>query len=631
MINYTIATASERLELASAVPGDTATLEPSNVSYMKNETHPTDDPKGWQIPAINIGSASELFAAGDPVPGVSVNGALGTQTNADEDAAAGEDAAQVRHDPQGSIYQFYGEEGPGSPITVTINSKRYAVSTVTLSAGHNQLPSISLVIDGKVSEGGDLPTIPRRPTLAEINDVRSELMAHIYNAEVTVGLHMNIESRNDPQLVEVKEWILAGVGNTSISAAGSYSLSVLATHPLVMADTVHTTLFNNKNTQEPADFPSEKNIHLKTVAALTSYLELMVDEDNFVQSDKAGVDFSGFPDRIAKAVAVLKDKVEWRNRGGKDLPTFPNIKYRGAGDDITEYFDDMLWRLVLASSSGNHSPLNILKMFTQPDRGFGLGLDGSFSDSPVTLSPQVFWGTPTCDIYDDEISDLLCPGESSYPLAGVICPYPMQSSTNTYDFYPTSNGDERVDTCGAYIKPAQQGEVGPVYRIYLPSWLSGYPSYTANSVTRVFELEREDSYYGASDAVKSPKEYWKGYENISSAWAENRFKEMYGSGKRCTMQLRLMVSNPNFNTFKNQVLPGENVRLLSRVDGTVLFYFYILQVSHVIDAQKGLAYSNVVGAYVRPPEGIPAADISKSDVIDGLENILYGAKGGLRG
>ena len=630
MINYAIATSSELLKLAAAVPGDTATLESSNVSYMKNETLPSSDPGGWQIPAINIGSASELFAAGDAVPGVSVNGSTGTQTNASLDSASESDGSQVIHDTLDSIYQFYGEEGPGSSITVKINSKRYAVSAVTLNAGHNQLPTIALVIDGKVADSGDLPAKPRKPTLAEINDVRTELMTYIYNADVTVGLYMVIESRNDPQLIEVKEWVLAGVGNTSISRNGSYSLSVLATHPLVMADTVHTTLFNNKNIQEPAEFPSESNIHLKTVAALTSYLELMEGEDNFIQSDEAGVDFSGFPDRIAKAIAVLKDKVEWRNRGGSNLPIFPNIE-SGAGEDITEYFDDMLWRLVIASSSGNHSPLNILKMFTQPDRGFGLGLDGSFSDSPITLSPQVFWGEPTCDIYDDEISDLLCPGESSYPIAGVICPYPMQSSANSYDFYPTSNGDERVDTCGAYIKPAQQGEVGPVYRIYLPSWLSGYPSYAASSSTRIFEVDRGSSYYGAADEVQDADQYWEGYESISSAWAENRFKELYGSGKRCTMQLRLMVNNPNFNTFKNQVLPGENVRLLSRVDGTVLFYFYILQVSHVIDAQKGTAYSNVIGAYIRPPEGIPAADISESDVEDGLENILYGAKGGLRG
>ena len=624
MAEFTVQNTSDLTTLSGALAGDIATVESNRLTYMKNEDIPPSQPLGWQVPAINIEDAVQLFRQGSYVPGVSVNGFTGTPSNSDVDNPP--NGADPRDE---AVYQFYGASGPTSEIQVNIDGKNYSVSSMKFASAHNQIPTVLMTIDGKIADQGNIPSTPRRPTLAELNEVRSELMKFIYNDSVTVSLNFTVRSNNDEQVIDIKEWIIAGVGTTSINARGTYSVSVLASHSLVLADSVHTTLFNSKNIQEPAEYDGAANLHLKTVNAIERYLELTEDTEIFEQTDNPVLDFSALSGRVARATSVLKDKMEWKNRGGTDLPLFPNIT-ADVGEDITEYFDDMLWRIVLSSSSGNHSPMNIIKVFTQPDRGYGVGIDGGFSDLPVVLSPQVFWGTPTCTVYDDEIVDLLLPGESSYPLAGVICPYPMQSSNDGYGYYPDSQASEKVDSVGAYIKPAEMGEVGPIYRDYLPAWISGYPNYTANNRTNIYEVDRNSTYYNAPDSVDDVDQYWVGFESMSSAWARNRFLELYGSGKRCTMQLRLMLTNPNFDTFNNQVRSGENVCVRSRETDEVMFYFYILQVEHIIDAQRSTAYTNIVGAYVRPPGGIPAAEITESDITDGLENILYGAKGGLR-
>jgi hypothetical protein len=644
--SFFVATVEEMLELSQAVPGDVATVELGNIDYMKNETNPYSVVEGWQVPAVNTAQAVANFTAGSFVAGVSVNGFTGTPRNADVDAQekktpAGEAVGQSQKGEatENPIYWFTDYSAAGnSPIrpanndvVITVNgigSTRYSVSSFKFSSAHNQLPTFTAVIDGKASVSGNIPTTPRKPTLSEINEVRNELMKYIYNADVTVAVKLGILSKGDAQFIDINEWIIAGVGNTSINARGSYSVSVVASHPLVLADTVHTTIFNSKALSEPADMDGEANLHLKTIDALTKYVELTKDAEMYEQTDGTELDFTKFARRIEKAISVLQDKMEWNNRGGTDLPLFEGVT-TAVGGDINDYFDDMLWRVVLASSNGNHSPLNIIKMFTQPDRGYAIGIDGSFDDLPVVMSPQVFWGSSTGTIYDDEIADMLSPGVSSYPIAGVICPYPMQTSVDP-TLYAEYKGYERVDSCGAYLTPAELGEVGPVHRVYLPPWISSYASYVADGADEFPEVDRNTTFYDADDEVAGSREYWKGYAELANAWAKNRFLELYGSGKRCSIQTRLMVSNPNFDTYQNYVRTGENVIIRSRLTNDVLFYFYVLQVEHVIDAQRSQAYTNIVGAYVRPPEGIPAAEVSPLDVAFGLENILYGAKGGLK-
>jgi len=617
---YTVVTTDKMLELAQAVPGDIATVEQGAVSYMKNEIAPANNILGWSIPAINIAQALSNFTNGGYVPGVAVNGSNGTPKNQKGNATPGA--------TQDTIYAFKAASGTNSNgIVLVINGVNYSVSAVTFATSHNQIPTFSAIIDGKVATSGNLPVTPRKPTLSELNEVRTELMKYIYNADVTVRLSIAAESSSDYQFVDIREWIISGVGNTSITARGSYSVSVVASHPLIMADTVHTTIFNSQSLSEPADMDAKPNLHLKTVDAIEKYIELTKDVEMYEQTNGKEIDFSKFAGRIAKATAVLKDKMEWNNRGGSDLPTFPKIS-SAIGNNITEYLDDILWRTVLSSSSGNHSPLSVIMMLTQPDAGYGVGMDGSFNDFPVVLSPQVFWGKPTGTIYDDEISDMACPGESSYPIAGVICPYPLQTSVDpSFTFNP--KGYERVDSCGAYLKPAENGEVGPVTRVYLPPWLSAYATYASNYLDEFPELDRDTTFYGGEDNIANSEEYWKEYALVTNAWAKNRFLELYSSGKRCSLQTRLMINNPNFETFENALRTGETVCVKSRITDEVLFYFFVLEITHVIDVQQSAAYTNIVGAYVRPPGGIPAAEISSDDVKNGIDNIIFGAKGGL--
>lgn len=618
---YTVNTIANMVELSQAKPGDVANVTQAGVAYMKNDASPPSMANGWQIPAINISQAISNFEKGLYVPGVSVNGFNGTPNNKKGSPQTGKATTST-------IYKFgTASAANGGDILLIVNGVKYSVAAVSLSTIHNQIPTFSAVIDGKAFSGGSLPIAPRKPTLSELNEVRTELMKYIYNSDVTVRLSLSAESSSDYQFIDIREWIIAGVGNASVNARGAYSISIVAAHPAIMADTVHTTIFNSKNISDPPDMSERPNLHLKTVEAIDKYVELTKDEEMYVQTDGAVIDFSKFAGRITKANAVLRDKFEWNSRGGSDLPIFPKMPST-IGKDITAYFDDILWHTVVASSNGNHSPLALLQMFTQPDAGYSIGLDGGFTDFPITMSPQVFWGKPTGTIYDDEIADMACPGESSYPVAGVICPLPMQTSVDPAHFNE-DHGDQRVDSCGAYLKPAENGEVGPVYRIYLPSWLVSYTTYISNSVEEFPELDRNITYFGAPDAITAPKEHWKDYELIASAWAKNRFLELYSSGKRCSLQTRLMINNPNFDTFENAVRTGESVAIKSRITDEVIFYFYVLEVYHVIDAQDAKAYTNIVGAYVRPPEGIPAAEISPSDVSGGIDNILYGTKGGL--
>jgi hypothetical protein len=257
--------------------------------------------------------------------------------------------------------------------------------------------------------------------LAELQEIRAKLSKFIYDYDKPVAFKLqegNIDGIT--QTVDIKEWIISGVGSTPMQASGGYAISVTVSHPLIMADVTHTNLFNSKELKEPAKIDEgADNIVKKVVATLEKYLDV-VGTDNLNVEGIEDEDWQKLKGRVKRAVAVLKDKLEWNNKGGSDLPFF-----EGSGidlsDKLSKYFDAAIWFEVFKSSEGNHSPLNTIKAFTQGL--YGVGIDGGFNDKKMLLSPEIPWGLATTIIYDDEISQVSLPAIDDLPIAGLVIPY----------------------------------------------------------------------------------------------------------------------------------------------------------------------------------------------------------------
>jgi hypothetical protein len=613
MADFVVENLQEMYELSLSASGDTSEVTDEALTYMRNEVGPYTNIDGWSVPVVPIATARSLFASGSAVPGVAVNGSAGTPKNS-SDSQSGSENNEASDD----VFQFF-KESAGDNITVTIDGDDYPVAAVEMIATHNAIPYFVLVIDGKPVSGSDTGSI-RKPDLAEIQEVRASLSKYIYDYEQPVSFKLQEGNLNGvTQTMEVKEWIISGVGSTQMGASGGYAISITVSHPLIMADVTHTNLFNAKDVKEPAKIDGGSNIKDKVVKTLEKYLETVGSDVLSVKGiEKA--DWEKLKGRVKRAVSALDDKLEWNNKGGDDLPFF-----KGSEIDLTEklskYFDTAIWHEVFKATEGNHSPLNTIKAFTQGL--YGVGMDGGFNDKPVMLSPEVPWGLATATIYDDEIAQISLPAIDDLPLAGLVIPYPSKKDGATWDVEapgPDGENEKRKDSCAFYIDPALEGQVGAIPYDSLPGWLLSYPEFAVQDYDRFDPADRKNYSIEAPISTGDTDDIAEDFEKAAKVWALNRFREYFGVGKTCNISTKL-----NIGTEWSSIYTGDNVEVKSRQTGKALFYFNVKAIKHIVSPSSSKAGTEYYGTHVRPPEGYPSAKITAGDVSGGIPNLLYNA------
>jgi hypothetical protein len=616
MADYEVETLDGLFELSQAQAGETAYVEEEDNTYMRNETGDSFSFTGWQIPVVPLDTADELFAAGDPVPGVNVNGSLGTPSN-----TADPQQGPVNNPAAKDIFQFF-RDRPGDVVYITVDGEDYPVAHLEMIATHNAIPYFVVVIDGKPLSGANsAKTSIRQPDLAELQEVRAKLSQFIYDYDKPVAFKLqegNIDGIT--QTVDIKEWIISGVGSTPMQASGGYAVSVTVSHPLIMADVTHTNLFNSKELKEPAKIDKGAgNIVKKVVATLEKYLDI-VGTSNLNVEGIEKEDWKKLKGRVKRAVAVLDDKLEWNNKGGSDLPFFEGSGLK-LSSKLSKYFDAAIWFEVFKSSEGNHSPLNTIKAFTQGL--YGVGMDGGFNDKKMLLSPEIPWGLATAVIYDDEIAQISLPAIDDLPIAGLVLPYPSKNSAGGYHFYARGKDGEnskRKDTCAFYIKPALQGQVGAIPYESLPAWLLSYPEFVAQDYGSWNPAERPNYMFNAGNSTGVKGTIRADFEKAAEQWALNRFREYLGAAKTVNISTKL-----NIGTEWSSIYTGDNVEVRSRQTDKPLFYFNVKAIKHIVSPSSSRASTEYYGTHVRPPEGYPSASITPNDVTNGIKNLLYDA------
>jgi hypothetical protein len=615
MPDYTVETLDDIFDLESSKEGETVLVQEENVTYMRNETGEYFSLTGWQIPVVPEDTANSLFTAGDPVPGVNVNGSLGTPSNTSDSQDA-----PPNNSFNDDIFQFF-RDSPGDIIYMTVDGDDYPVAMVEMISTHNAIPYFVLVIDGKPLTGSANPTgTIRRPDLGEIQEVRATLSQYIYDDTKRVAFKLQEGNfQGVTQTMEVKEWVISGVGSTQMGASGGYAISVTVSHPLILADVTHTNLFNAKDVKEPASIGKATNIVEKVVKTLEKYLDTVGSDELSVEGIDSK-DWQALKGRVKTAVSALSDKLEWNNKGGSDLPFFEgsglNLK-----DKLGNYFDTAIWHEVFKATTGNHSPLNTIKAFTQGL--YGVGMDGGFNDKKMMLSPEIPWGLATAVIYDDEISQISLPAIDDLPLAGLVIPYPSKKDAAWYDI--TARGldgenEKRKDSCAFYIKPALEGQVGAIPYDSLPAWLLSYPEYLVQDYDSFDPAKRQDYNIEASLSTGAKDDIASDFEKTAELWALNRFREYFGAGKTANISTKL-----NIGTEWSSIYTGDNVEVRSRQTDKPLFYFNVKAIKHIVSPSSSRASTEFYGTHVRPPEGYPSAKITESDVKGGIKNLLYNA------
>jgi hypothetical protein len=615
MAEYTVTEVPELFELSSSLPGDCAEVTEEALTYMRNETGPYTDISGWQIPAVALDLAKLRATSGGPVPGVNLNGFLGTPSNTSDPQQG-----PVNNPASDDIFQFF-RDRPGDIIYMTIDGDNYPVAAVEMIATHNAIPYFVLVIDGKPLESSANPkgTI-RRPDLAELQETRASLSKYIYDGDKPVSFKIQEGNiKGVTQTVEVSEWIISGVGSTQMGASGGYAISVTVSHPLILADVTHTNLFNARDVKEPAKIGKTKNIVDKVVKTLEKYLDTVGSDVLSVKGlDKK--DWKNLRGRVKKAVSALNDKLEWNNKGGSDLPYFEGsgINFK---NKIGKYFDTAIWHEVFKAADGNHTPLNTIKAFTQGL--YGVGLDGGFNDKKMMLSPEIPWGVATAVIYDDEIAQISLPAIDDLPLAGLVIPYPSKKDAGSHDIIrPGANGEneKRKDSCAFYIKPALEGQVGAIPYDSLPAWILSYPEFNVQNDDNFDPGSRKDHAFNAPLSTGSIDDIAADFEKAAELWAINRYREYFGASKTVNISTKL-----NIGTQWSSIYTGDNVEVRSRQTDKPLFYFNVKAIKHIVSPSASKASTEYYGTHVRPPEGYPTAQITPDDVKNGIKNLLYNA------
>jgi hypothetical protein len=535
------------------------------------------------------------------------------------------------------------------------------VASIKFEMANNTIPVAHLVVDPSKEAAGATPTpnenalLPKAPTLASLSDMYKTLQTKVNLKTVLVSVTGDIACNSDKQKLQLALWRLTGVGIAGLSASGSFSLTLTITHPAYDATKGGCWLPNHEDIAKVPDelLNRQTDPLVGFVEACSAYLAKAkngVDDANNgefgSEGESAGTDptLKELTDVILPsaeaAVFALALNTAWYKADGEDVPFASSS---ATASQVAAIMGRAYWPY-----TGRPS-MSVWDVFTSiVCPAFEITVNGDPSGNQLVVTPFAPWGKPVAVIYDDEIADISLPSEDADPLAAVLASYhdsTMEADWGIYVAAVTGTGEagatvKEITQGGGFLEPLKQGILGKIMVLNPPAWARDFLKYRAALVG-----EGEDSVYpldagiyisainsAASDstpaAANPNREDYTTYRKLLNVWCRQAFYRGYRYSMGVTMRVRLMITNPEFKNVPGQYLrPGITIEVRSRSADETIFYFYISAVTHVMDSQNAQAYTTVQGSYLRADEQILDTVLSEEQLVNGIENALYGSTG----
>ena len=150
-------------------------------------------------------------------------------------------------------------------VDASVSGQRLDVNGFTITLGVNAIPSIELQC-APSKAGNKTPLKPnvKRPRISDFSDLYRDLAVKAEGLNQTGQVYINIkDDLGHTDSINLKGWILAGAGLSSVSASAAPYLSVILQHPIckltkvgsiyeIPKSMIHDEM--NKATKDAGDF-----------------------------------------------------------------------------------------------------------------------------------------------------------------------------------------------------------------------------------------------------------------------------------------------------------------------------------------------------------------------------------------
>ena len=480
----------------------------------------------------------------------------------------------------------------------TVAGKKLDVCGANIVLGVNEISRIELMVP-PTEASNSTPLKPNvfSPSLAEFIKLYRELaeaaekQSEVGSVDITITTN-STKSGESIDRLSLKDWVLSGVGMSSVSATSAPHLSVILHHPAFWLTKVGSVYETPKSNAE--------KIVAEAAANGAYFLDVVKEVYNAV---KSRMEYFDPPEGMA---SVYRDSLG----SGKFDPeeyiwddTLGPMLDAALDNEVTERLNSAIGRLVCPMGDGSStwdmlvrsSGTNLLSLVQNQYYNFTDKIGH-------VLEPSKPWKTGPLLVFDeDKCFWTEVPGMDMFKLVGVMARKLRMVDTRVTNWQNTvgAKPKDEVGMCDVLYCPVEPTEAdGRIMKTSAPFVL-----------TQAF---MEDGIYG-SDIVTgfadTSNARLQGFDRALRQYCRAVFEITYGSMNTGKMQLALGFRDSGGNL----ILPGNTCKLVSK--GSDVFFGYIKSVVHSLSTKGGC--STTIGmSHVRPK-------LKVDKVPDGDKNAAY--------
>lgn len=480
-------------------------------------------------------------------------------------------------------------------VSANVAGESLHIHEASLVLGVNQIPRIELMV-APTNDSGSTPLKPKvlTPTISDFSDIYRNLANKAPGLNTKGSVHIDVYEDGEPKdSIDLRDWVLSGVGLSSVSATSAPYMTVILQHPICyltklgsiyeepmcdMRKMVSGSTIGKKNLMEVITavyecarnaryYPSLENI----AKVFRKKLGLDVFDPNRYLDEDCSSHF------LEKSLNAGKNILAAAT-GRFVLPT--------QGGSST-------WDMLLSTAG-----LLLLSIVQDETR--------NFTTNKLLLEPTKPWKSPTIQLDDEDCSQTDLPGMDSFKLIGVYTRKPSHFS-DIYTLGMRNNGNaNRTDTISnLFYSPFEKVEDadGRIMATSCPDVLA--------------EALMEDAATGKTltlSNIDTKEARASGLRGALIKYCQAVYEITTASMNTATAKMILMFRDRN----NKLILPGNTCRFISK--GKDIYYGYARQVVHYLSTRGGCC-TTIQMSYVRPDEKYKIMD--KEVIKDGDKNPAY--------
>jgi len=491
-----------------------------------------------------------------------------------------------------------------------IEGEEYDVSSASMLLSKNSIPTCNVGIAPGPSNGDTNVHVFDLKSLKSTFDKLSRDSTELKKCNLTIELEIvSPDGKGSKQKLEVKDWVLAGVGLSEVSTTGPFDLVCSIMHPAYLLTThvgfyfdASGTLNFDKTCQKVKDPVQAAEVAIETMeTANQNKIETAFDRKASSSISTPLKDPSEFAKELKKAMENAKKEI--RDYLVYD-EQFSGAQFKLPCEDILtgEYKRGLQYAIAdLWASASNQSLWSALVGEVCPE--MMLEVIPTYYEKQLHVVPVMPWKKPSMHIYDYDTAWIELPGKDPDPVYGCIM-YNGPGATPvaaSFSYAKAASEKTGIQPANLSFIPAQaDSSVGTLIHCSDPSWISVAAEKKSASIPTNHEATGEISYkkpQKKSNAASGTNKDLEKWNAVRILHLNNMFMRCYRA------QVTASMSCPFFTAMHddgdNPLIPGIVASFYSEGD---LFSGEIETVQHNIDCARSVATTNITMSYCQSPD-----------------------------